>query len=104
MIAEERLPSLGWGPSVPCHVFGDRGLANFDAKLEELTVDPGRAPEGIGKVISRINWRISSGTFGLPLRDRDFHFQNKRKPARCQPITVSGFTITKGFRTFGAIL
>ena len=49
MIAEERLPSLRWGPPVPCHVFGDRGLANFDAELEELTVDPGRAPEGIGK-------------------------------------------------------
>jgi hypothetical protein len=41
MIAEERLPSLRWGPPVPCHVFGDRGLANFDAELEELTVDPG---------------------------------------------------------------
>ena len=49
MIAEERLPSLRWGFPVPCHVFGDRGLANFDAKLEELTVGPGRAPEGIGK-------------------------------------------------------
>ena len=48
--------------------------------------------------MSRINWRISSGTFGLPLRDRDFHFQNKRKPARCQPITVSGFTITEAFQ------
>jgi hypothetical protein len=54
--------------------------------------------------MARINCRISSATFGLPLRDRDFHLQNKRKPARCQQITVSGFTITKAFRTFGAIL
>ncbi len=49
MIAEERLPSSRRGFPLPCHVFGDRGLTNFDAELEELTVDPGRAPEGIGK-------------------------------------------------------
>ena len=104
MIAEERLPSLRWGPPVPCHVFGDRGLANFDAKLEDSPWIRGAPQRGLARLMSRINWRISSGTFGLPLRDRDFHFQNKRKPARCQPITVSGFTIAKAFRTFGAIL
>jgi hypothetical protein len=30
--------------------------------------------------------RISSATFGLPPRARDFHRQNKRNPARCQGI------------------
>jgi len=80
MIAEERLPSLRWGPPVPCHVFGDRGLTNFDAKLEELTVDPGSAPEGIGKA----HVTGSIGVFERPLlachcETRDFHFQNKRK-------------------------
>jgi cation diffusion facilitator family transporter len=39
--------------------------------------------------MARINWRISSGTFGLPPRERDFHRQNKRNPTGCQPITVS---------------
>ena len=34
---------------MPCHVFGDRGLANFDAELEELTMDPGRTLQGVGK-------------------------------------------------------
>ena len=67
MIAEERLPSLRWGPPLPCHVFGDRGLANFDAKLEELTADPGAPQRGLARLISRISWRISSGTFSLPL-------------------------------------
>src|SRR5260370_42183467 len=39
--------------------------------------------------------RISSGFFaGRPLRDRDFHRQNIRNPARCQPMTVSGLKIT----------
>jgi hypothetical protein len=37
--------------------------------------------------------------FGLPLRHRDFHLQNKRKPARRPQITVSGLTISKAFRT-----
>ena len=34
---------------MPCHVFGDRGLANVDSKFEKLAMDPGRAPEGIGQ-------------------------------------------------------
>ena len=34
---------------MPCHVFGDRGLANGDSKFEKLAMDPGRAPEGIGQ-------------------------------------------------------
>jgi hypothetical protein len=33
-------------------------------------------PPERARLISRINWRISSGTFGLPPRDRDFHRQN----------------------------
>src|ERR1035441_5635185 len=48
MIAQERLPALGWRPPAPCHVFGDRGLANVDAKLEEFAMNPGSAPERIG--------------------------------------------------------
>jgi hypothetical protein len=37
VVAEERLPPLRWGCPMPCHVFGDRGLTNFDAELEEFT-------------------------------------------------------------------
>jgi uncharacterized membrane protein YraQ (UPF0718 family) len=33
----------------------------------------GAPHSGLARLISRINWRISSGTFGLPPRDRDFH-------------------------------
>src|SRR5271169_4504601 len=53
----------------------------------------GAPQSGLAWLISRISWRISSGTFGLPLRRRDFHRQNKRKPARCHRMTVSGPTI-----------
>ena len=35
--------------------------------------------------------------------DRDFQRQNKRKPERCQRITVSGSTIVKASRIRGAI-
>ena len=41
MIAEERLPALGWRSPAPCHVFGDRGLPNGDSKFEEFAMDPG---------------------------------------------------------------
>ena len=44
VVAEERRPALRWGSPVPCHVFGDRGLTNIDAKLEEFSMDPGSAP------------------------------------------------------------
>ena len=36
-----------------------------------------------------------------PLRRRNFHVQYSRKPFRCQPMTVSGFTITSISRRFG---
>jgi hypothetical protein len=36
------------------------------------------------------------GSFGLP--GRDFIFQNSLKSRRCQPISVSGLTITKANR------
>ena len=47
--------------------------------------------------ISAINFRTATGTRGRPL-DRDFHFQNKRNPFRCQRIRVSGFTTNSASR------
>ena len=32
---------------MPCHILGDRGQRNFDAKLEQLAVDSRRAPQGV---------------------------------------------------------
>jgi hypothetical protein len=45
---------------------------------------------------------MSTGSFGRPPGDFDFHRQYQRKPARCQRITVSGLTITKVLSAFGA--
>jgi hypothetical protein len=45
---------------------------------------------------------MSTGSFGRPPGDLDFHRQYKRKPAWCHRITVSGLTIAKALSTFGA--
>jgi hypothetical protein len=37
----------------------------------------------------------SSVIFGRPPIGRERHRQERRKPVRCQPITVSGFTMTR---------
>ena len=42
----------------------------------------------------RISWRTSLGTLGRPgLPCRIFQVQNRRKPFRCQPMTVAALTI-----------
>ena len=50
----------------------------------------------------RTRWRISLDTGGRPgfLR-RDFHVQKSLNPLRCQPMTVSGLTITRAWRQPG---
>ena len=55
----------------------------------------GAPQRGLARLMARISWRISSETFGLPLRHLDFHRQNKRNPARCQRMTVAGSTIAR---------
>jgi hypothetical protein len=40
--------------------------------------------------------------FGRPVGDLDLHRQQKRKPARCRRITLSGLTIAKPLGTFDA--
>jgi hypothetical protein len=49
-------------------------------------------------VVSHLNEQYG---WGRP-RCRDFHRQNKRIPARCHRMTVSGLTIIKAFTTPGA--
>jgi len=44
-------------------------------------------------LISRISRRISNATVGRLQRFRDFQRQYDLKPARCQRMTESGFTI-----------
>src|SRR5215510_1133573 len=56
----------------------------------------GAPQSGFSRLILRISWRISLDTGGRPgWPRRTFQVQNNRKPLRCQPMTVSGLTMTK---------
>ncbi len=37
------------GSPSPCHVLGDRGLTNVDAKLKEFSMDPGSTLQRVGQ-------------------------------------------------------
>ncbi len=93
MVTKERPPSLRGRNPPPHHIFGHAGLADIDAKLEKLTMDPRCSHNGLAMLIWRISWRISTVTAGRPQRCFDFRRQCDLNPARCQRITVSGRTI-----------
>src|SRR4029077_18351108 len=48
MIADKGSPALGRRVSSPDHVFGDAGLADLDAELKQLAMDPRRSPQWVG--------------------------------------------------------
>src|SRR6266850_2753750 len=48
MIIEKCPPTLGRRASTPRHILGHAGLPDFDADLEQLSVDPRRSPQRIG--------------------------------------------------------
>jgi hypothetical protein len=49
VVADKCCQTLRWRPSKLRHVFGDRSLADVDAKLEQFTMAPGSAPKRIGQ-------------------------------------------------------
>src|SRR6266446_2433584 len=61
----------------------------------------GAPHSGFSALIRRISARTSASIFGRPPRERDFHRQYRRKPARCQRTRVSGRTIVMASRTDG---
>src|SRR6516162_9428153 len=48
MIAKEGVPALRRWPPSPCHVFCNGRLADNDAQLEQLAVNPWRSPQRVG--------------------------------------------------------
>ena len=55
----------------------------------------GAPQSAFSAAMRRMRIRTSSLTLGRPPRGRDRQRQYRRKPARCHPTTVSGFTITR---------
>src|SRR5215467_3294306 len=95
VILQERLPGLrGW--IAPAYeVLAHAGFADVDAQLEQFPVDARRTPERIVEAHPTNQLPNLFGhrwTPGLPRRT--FQVQNNRKPLRCQPMTVSGLTMS----------
>ena len=62
----------------------------------------GAPHSGFSRHMRRMRSRTSRETGGRPLRrERDFQVQKRRKPLRCQPITVAGLTIARASRQSG---
>src|SRR5437773_493267 len=101
VVAYERHPALGWVHRTfgrLGHVTTNRPRGNLNANFHQQFVAIRSSPHvGLLVAISTINARTSEATPGRP-RGRDFHFQKRRKPLRCQRINVSGLTIVRAFR------
>src|SRR6476619_5089961 len=63
----------------------------------------GAPHNGLAMLFSRISRRISNDTVGRPQRCRESQRQYDLKPARCQRMTVSGFTIVGALMVFGPL-
>ena len=101
VVMHERHPALRWvGRMLGCfgHVAPNGARRNSDSDFQQQFVGKRSSPQvGLFVAISAISLCKCSGTRGRP-RDRDFHFQNRRKPLRCQRINVSGLTIVRASR------
>src|SRR5258705_11578232 len=73
MVMKKRLPALRRWPSSLHHILGHARLADIDAELKQLSVDPRRAPQRVG----------------------DAHLADKLA-------YLSGFKTARAFRTVGA--
>ena len=94
VIVEEGAPRLRGRLTLPRHVLGHAGLADFDAQFEQFSVDAGAPQSGFSRLILRIRSRTSREIVGRPAWPcRIFQVQNRRNPLRCQAITVSGLTM-----------
>ena len=60
-------------------------------------MDSRRSRQRVGDAHHADQPRISNSTVGRPQRFRDFQRQYDLKPARCQRMTVSGFTIVNAY-------
>jgi hypothetical protein len=102
VIAHESRPALRGNASpsailwLPRPVLADsaRGESKMPS-LSESSATRSWPQVGFSRAMRTINSRISWGTGGLP--GRDFQRQNSRKPFRCQPSRVPGFTTIRAF-------
>jgi hypothetical protein len=85
VVLQKGAPGRGGDVGAPWHVSPDRGLADFDTKLEQFAWIRGAPQSGLTRLIGRIRSRVSELTLGRPAE-------------RCHWITVAGFTSTMAFK------
>ena len=103
VICKECPPRLRWRRWVTDHVFRDGGLGDGKAKLQKLAMDPRCAPTVCSPATSvgPDSGPPSTPAVGPVFPRRDFHVQKSLNPLRCQPMTISGLTITRAWRQPG---
>ena len=98
MIGKERKPAFGGSPRRGRRRRRYRATVRSEIAKPSFRSSPwifGAPQSAFSIAMRRTRVRISSLTFGRPPRGRDRQRQYMRKPARCHPTTVSGFTMTR---------
>jgi hypothetical protein len=95
----EKVPSLTWLSTPLDHVFGD--ARDLKPTFSSSPWMRGAPHSGFSILICRISARSSVPICGRPPFERDFQRQYRRKPARCQRMSVSGRMTVMTFRTDG---
>ena len=72
VVVQKASPGRGGDCGSPWHVSADGGLAHYDTELEQLAVDPGRAPQRISDAhftdqITGLHGRLGSSRTGRTL-------------------------------------
>ena len=100
MVAQEGRPALITARSTRRslgHVLADGTWRDMQTKFSRNSLAILSSPQsGFSVALRRINRRSSSGIRGRP--GLDLQRQNRRQPARCQRINVSGRTTTRALR------
>src|SRR5215467_13864759 len=85
MVAEKCPPSLGWRPSAPDHVFGDRRLGDLEPELEQFTMDAWSAPQWILRAHPSDELAQLTANCGPPLPTARFPAPVRPKPCSMPP-------------------
>src|SRR5258708_7488917 len=101
MGTKERPPSLRGRDPPPHHIFGHAGLADIDAKLQKLAMDPRCSPQRIGAahLADKLAYFYRHGRspaavlrFPSPIRSKSPRFQTNSGPGRanCRSVFLLG--------------
>src|SRR5260370_36887325 len=96
VILQEGAPVLRRRLPTAYDVLAHAGLADIYAEFKQFAVDAGRAPKRIlaahlpNQLANLFRYRL-----GARVGRDELYVQNSWKPLRCQPMTVSGLTMTR---------